>query len=170
MNTELYKQAERYATAYFSKAQDELIKDFGLQPQWGQSLLAHLMISFARQYQSLVELDRLHEENKVKIDMIKNSDCLGSLKQVGSGTPSDPFLVVRVPVSGKATLAPETPEEKEWMRQQHLAPANRLTVYGTMYQRPGESKVTANVGAWYETACYWRTRCERAESAKGTGK
>lgn len=53
----------------------------------------------------------------------------------------------------------ETPEEKEFNDRWRLVPSNRKSIFGC-FQRDGESLVTANVGAWYESACYWKREAE----------
>lgn len=55
----------------------------------------------------------------------------------------------------------EEPENREFNDKWHLVSSNRKSaVNGKTYQRPGESLETANVGAWYESACYWRDKAE----------
>lgn len=70
----------------------------------------------------------------------------------------------------KESAAPAQPvpfevEDVEFNKKWHLVSANRKSSYGDIYQRPGESAETANVGAWYDTACYWRRECEKARAS-----
>ena len=44
-------------------------------------------------------------------------------------------------------------------RQWQLKSADEETVWGK-YQRGGEACITGNVGAWYESAVYWRNLAE----------
>jgi hypothetical protein len=83
-------------------------------------------------------------------------------QRVGSATE------VRMSASklDKITLENCGPENVEFNREWHLASANRVSVYGKPYARPGEAIITANVGAWYETACYWRDEAEKARKGE----
>jgi hypothetical protein len=61
----------------------------------------------------------------------------------------------------KTTLKNCGSEDNEFNRKWHLVSANRVSWTGKPYAREGEALITANVGAWYETACYWREEAER---------
>jgi hypothetical protein len=74
---------------------------------------------------------------------------------------SPPEKQQKQPEKKASTLENCGPEDVEFNQKWHLASANRMSAYGKPYARPGESITTGNVGAWYDTACYWRIEAEK---------
>jgi len=82
----------------------------------------------------------------------------------------DPTFILeplnRPPEQPPAPAAAPQVEAREFNDKWRLVSSNRPISDGKTYQLEGETLVTCNVGAWYETAVYWKHRALASEASK----